>query len=71
MSLCTLRNKALYLESFYFLMNIAVRKYIIYWGLREMSECKAPRRNYGHLGYTDTLMDVHTQSEILELRLMG
>lgn len=71
MSLCTLRNKALYLESFYFLMNIAVRKYIIYWGLREMSECKAPWRNYGHLGYTDTLMYVHTQSEILELRLMG
>ena len=31
------------------------RKYILYWGLRQMSDRNAALRNDGHLGYTDTL----------------
>ena len=65
MNLCTLGNSALYSENrtfcyvdennFVIYNYEALRKYILYWGLRQTSDCKAGPKNDGHLGYTDTL----------------
>lgn len=45
----------------------AFRKCILYWDLRETSDCKAAPTNDYHLGYTDTLFDLVAYDSVFSI----